>query len=197
MIIKLVTWLGLVTWSKRTERRLLSLHRKTSNVRWKSPLLIFRQVHIVLTFDLLWNYLLYRAKVSTTGADQRLDIEVQCHSILAELCWVEANGKDGQADKDFDEHAKVEKDRINWNWDDINLLKVWHERHRGTRIVCQKEKVAFFTLTPHLLFILTFWLNISQPWSVRFFLQICSSRITMDKRRPHLEDLQIFTPKHH
>ena len=32
---------------------------------------------------------------------------------IAELCWVEANGKDGQADKDFDEHAKVKKDRIN------------------------------------------------------------------------------------
>ena len=120
---------------------------------------------VVLGLDLFWNYLLYRAKVSTNPqeAEQHLDIEVHCHSILAELCWVEANRKDGQADKDFDEHAKVEKDRINWNWDDINLLKVWHERRRGTRIVCQKEKVAFFTLTPHLLFILTFWLNISQP----------------------------------
>ena len=56
--------------------------------------------------------MLYRAKVTTTGADQRLDIEVQCHSILAELCWVEANGKDGQADKDFDEHAKVKKTEV-------------------------------------------------------------------------------------
>ena len=47
-------WKGLVIWSKPTGRQLLWPHPKTSKPRWKSPLLIFRQVKSII-LGLFWN----------------------------------------------------------------------------------------------------------------------------------------------
>ena len=62
---------------------------------------------------------LKKVSINLQDADQEYycDTEEHCHPKLPELCWVEAHWKDGQADKDFDEHAKVKKvfqDRSNY-----------------------------------------------------------------------------------
>ena len=52
-----------------------------------------------------------KVPINLQDADQEYycDTEEHCHPKLPELCWVEAHWKDGQADKDFDEHTKVKK----------------------------------------------------------------------------------------
>ena len=80
---------------------------------------------------------------------------VHCHPKLPELCWVEANWKDGQADKDFDEHTKVKK--VFQDWSNYPCWRCGMKDIVGHGSYARKKRWHFLhTLIPHLLFFLTF-----------------------------------------